>query len=84
MSEGVKRTVQLGSVAYTDPSGQIRRADKGTEVLVHSGHVDRFDAVNAVVSPKRVDEAPAPAQEAAKPEEPKRRPGRPRKADSED
>lgn len=78
MSEGVKRTVRLGSMSFIDPSGRVRWADCGTEILVHPDSVARFDRLNVV---QGVESAPSPVVDDV-PEVPKRRPGRPRKAES--
>lgn len=80
MTEALKRTVQLGSMAYVDPSGQVRRADCGAEVEVHPDHVDRFDRLNVL----QVADADVPQQTSVAEtpiEAPRRR--RPRRA-SED
>lgn len=76
MSDGVKRTVRLGSMAYINPDGQVRWADCGAEILIHPDHVAGFDRLNVLAG------EPAPVVEPADP--PKRRPGRPRKDATED
>lgn len=78
------RTVRLGSMAYVDPDGRVRRADCGAEVQIHPDHVERFDQLNVLQEPA----TPAPREEPAepvedKPVETKRRPGRPRKTETE-
>ena len=88
MSESVKRTVRLGSMSYVDPGGQVRWADRGTEIDVHPGHVERFDRLNVLLG-EGVVESEAPASVASTDDsvaqqevsEPKRRPGRPRKSE---
>lgn len=83
MTEALKRTVQLGSMAYVDPSGQVRRADCGAEVEVHPDHVERFDRLNVLqVASERADTPQQVSAAAEVPmEAPRRR--RPRRA-SED
>lgn len=84
MADAVSRTVRLGSMAYVDPDGRVRRADCGAEILVHPDHVARFDRLNvlSVAEPSGPVDDPAPVPDT--PEPVKRRPGRPRKAESED
>lgn len=72
MAGGVKRTVRIGSIAFTDPSGRICRADHGTDVAVHADDVARFDSINGTDD--------TPIQEST----PKRRGGRARKDDGGD
>lgn len=68
MSDGVKRNVRLGSMAYVDPSGRTRRADFGAEVLVHDSDVARFDSLNVdpggnpTSEPEPVKAKPEPAK----------------------
>ena len=86
MSEGVARTVLLGSMAYVDPSGRVRRADCGDTIEVHAEHVARFDRLNVLqAAPEQATPEVGEVNESA-PESSsaKRRPGRPRKAASED
>lgn len=45
---GVKRTVRVGVMPYTDPDGRVLRADCDAEVLVHPDDVARFDALNVL------------------------------------
>lgn len=45
---GVERTVRMGSMAYLDPDGRMRRADCGATVLVHPDAVERFDRLNVL------------------------------------
>ena len=83
MSDGVKRTVRLGSVVYPDPAGRIRRADHGCDVLVHPDDVARFDRLNVLAVPETPATEPVEATAAA--EEPDRAPKRrPRRATTED
>lgn len=70
MSDGVKRTVRLGSMAFIDPSGRTRRADCGAEIEIHPDHAERFDRLNVLPGESREEAPTAPV---------KRRPGRPRK-----
>ena len=80
MSDGVKRSVRLGSMAYIDPAGRTRRADCGTDILVHPEDVERFDRLNVLA----VAETPAdePVEQSAADsngdaeQTPKRRPRR--------
>ena len=86
MSDGVKRSVRLGSMAHIDPAGRTRRADCGTDILVHPEDVERFDRLNVLaVAETPADEPVETAAEgdAGAAEEPKRRPRR-RSTESED
>lgn len=85
MSEGVARTVLLGSMAYVDPSGRVRRADCGDTIEVHADHVARFDRLNVLqAAPEQASPEVEVVNESAPEPSAKRRPGRPRKAASED
>ena len=85
MGDAVKRTVRLGSMAYVDPSGRVRRADCGAEIDVHPDHVGKFDELNVLAASESSPEAPEVAREPEPQDiEPKRRPGRPRKAEPEE
>lgn len=85
MSEGVARTVLLGSMAYVDPSRRVRRADCGDTIEVHADHVARFDRLNVLqAAPEQTAPEAGEVDESAPESSAKRRPGRPRKAASED
>lgn len=58
---GVERTVRMGSMAYTDPEGKLRRADCGAVVQVHPDAIERFDRLNVLLPVP--DSAPAAASE---------------------
>lgn len=45
-NEGVKRTVKVGLMTYTDTAGGIRTAKVGEVIEVHPDKVERFDRFN--------------------------------------
>lgn len=63
---GVERVVKMGSMAYVDPEGRLRRAEHGTTVQVHPDHVARFDRLNR---PQTLAAEPVTEVEAAEPAE---------------
>lgn len=84
-TEGVKRTVRLGSMVYIGPDGRRRRADCGDEIIIDAKHVERFDRLNVLQGAEVVDVGGTTrhvAPESNNDPEPKRRPGRPRKSEN--
>ncbi|NEW33837.1 hypothetical protein GV791_14865 [Nocardia cyriacigeorgica] len=63
---GVERVVKMGSMAYVDPEGRLRRAEHGTTVEVHPDHVARFDRLNR---PQTIDAEPVAEVKAPEPPE---------------
>lgn len=63
------RTVRVGSIAYRDPRGGMRRADTGAVVEVHPDDVARFDRLN-VLLPVLVESEPVAVEPAGAEPEP--------------
>ena len=61
-----ERTIRMGSMAYVDPEGRLRRAEHGTTVQVHPDHVARFDRLNR---PQTLDDEPVAEAKAPEPAE---------------